>query len=948
MEAPRVEVDLLGPLRVRVDGVETDVGGARPRSLVAALALCTGDPVTTEHVAAAVWGDDPPPSAEATLRVYVSRLRKSLGDALRRERGGIVLDAVVDAEAFRSDLEQRRDEPDHLAAALGRWRGPALVGVAATPLLQRAASRLEALRQQALQRHAEALLAVGRAEDAVAALTPLLVADPAQEALVGLQMRALYRCGRQHEALAAYRALRAALQDASGLEPSPGLQALHEAVLAQDPSMLGGGHEAPPAPPAPAGATPDGVPAPAPVRSGPTTNLPLPLTSFVGRADELTELAGLLEDHRLLTLTGPGGTGKTRLALELCRRRSDEDGPWLLELAAVEDPDLVPNVVAQTLGVTASDDRTPLEVLVGALRDRRTVVLLDNCEHVLDSTAVLVERVLTACPHIRVVATSREPLGVPGERIVPVAPLPVVRRSPQLIAVDGDAMRLFSERARQVVDLPEDPATTEAVRRICRDLDGLPLAIELAAAELRVLSPAELADQLADRFALLTSGPRTALPRQRTLQEAVAWSVDLLDDRQREVFAQLSVFVGGFELDAVKAVCGPAAAPVLPSLVDKSLVEVDTTRQPRRHRLLETLRQYGDALLDDATRTELRARHAAWAAELAGQACALQRGPDGVAWERRLDREAGNLRTALRTSLDAGDRPTALRLAANLWWWWYRRARVDEGRRWLEEIVVEGLEPSRDLAQAQKGQAYLAFFAADPAIEAYDEASIRTAAEVGDEATAALAIAYRGYRHGIDGDLASARRNLDEGLARMPADAPGWMAVELDFIRGQVARVLGDHDAAGRHLTAAVEGARAAGHRWALGVATWVLGEHELDLDHPVQAARWFREALTVAREDEDRGTLIAVLQTIAGTAARLGRPTDGARILGAVGTLAGRVGIDTERLKPADSDRVGLALRRALRPEALQQAIAEGAALPLPRVIALADAVCAGAAEVA
>jgi predicted ATPase/DNA-binding SARP family transcriptional activator len=941
-QVEQVEVRVLGPVRVLVDGLEAEVGGARPRALLAALALAGGRPLPTPDAVAAVWGDDAPPSAEATLRVYVSRLRRSVGAALRRDRVGLVLDAEVDADRFAAAVEgaiavdDAGERADRLREALTAWMGEPLADVERTEALRSHAERLGEARLEAERALASALAASGRLEAAVDLRRRLAEEQPDREPLAGELMLDLYRGGRQREALDVYRATRAALLERAGIEPGAALQQLHERILAQDPALLADD-------PAPGARVrgPDGRPGARAGRGasdpdvGPAprgSNLPLPLTSFIGRAPELDAVAALLEAGRLVTLTGTGGTGKTRLALEVARRRSADDGPWLVELAAVEDGGLVADVAAQTLGIGVPDGRPTLEVLVAALSGRAPLVVLDNCEHVLDDAASLAEVLLSRCPGVRILATSREPLAVPGERVLAVPPLPVVERTPELIAVDGDAMRLFLERARQVLpDLEPAPETLEVVRRICRELDGLPLAIELAAAELRALSPGELAAQLADRFAVLTSGPRTALPRQRTLQTTVAWSVDLLDPDQRELFAELSVFVGGFDLAAVRAVCGGGAAALLPALVAKSLVEVDTRREPRRYRMLETLRQYG----------------ASRCAELVLEAAEHLKTHAGPSWERRLDSETGNVRVGLRTAIDRGDWPTAVAMADGLWWYWFRRARLDEGRRWLAEIAAAADHPhDGGLAGLHLGQAYLAFFAGDASVEEHDATAIAVAEEAGDRAAQARVLLYRAYRHAILGWLDLASRWRETGLALLPDDAPDWLRAEVAFCHAQVSRAEGDRETAEAELERARAIASEVGHRWLWTVSTWVLGEHALDLDRPRAAGRLLGEALELARADGDRGAMLGCLRALAGVAARSGRPTDGARLLGAVQAVGASLGMDVDQMEQADAARTRAVVAAALRPSALEAALTDGARLRLGRAVALGLEVVAAAAD--
>jgi predicted ATPase/DNA-binding SARP family transcriptional activator len=575
-----MEFRILGPLEVDDGTGPVRIPGAKERALLADLLVHAGRVVSADRLIDDLWGDQPPGNPANTLQGRVSALRRALGPVagvLVTRPPGYLLELdheQVDAARFdRLVAEARRsaarDSPDaarQLDEALALWRGPALAEFADQPWAQAEAARLEELRLVAVELRAEVGLAAGRHSELVGELEALVAAHPHRERLRARLMLALYRSGRQADALRVYQETRAVLAEELGIDPSPELQRLHRGILTQDPSLDGAA----------------AVPATPPPR-----NLPERLTSFVGRELELSEVGKLVEQHRLVTITGPGGAGKTSLAVELARQLGDgwPDGVWLVELAALRDPGLVPEAVIAALGigeepgVASGPLAAPVERLAEFVRDKGLLLVLDNCEHLAGACAELVERLLRGAPGLKVLATSREVLGVPGEVRWPVPPLAVPEDAVAAEALAGfDAVRLFAERARMadpdfVLDADSGPAAAE----LCRRLDGMPLAIELAAARVRVLPTRELAARLHDRFRLLTGGARTADPRQRTLRATVDWSWELLEEPDRRLFRRLAVFAGGWTLDAAEAVCagdGVAADDVLDGmvrLVDRSL-----------------------------------------------------------------------------------------------------------------------------------------------------------------------------------------------------------------------------------------------------------------------------------------------------------------------------------------------------------------------------------------
>lgn len=667
--------------------------------------------------------------------------------------------------------------------------------------------------------------------------------------------------------------------------------------------------------------------------------LPTPLTSFVGRVRELDVLSSRITGHRLVTVVGPGGSGKTRLALEAARRHEARGTPAVLvELAGTSAPALLPAQVATALGIRLSVG-DPVTALSDALRDRELLLLLDNCEHLLDAAALLTATLLARCPDLRVLATSRQPLGVPGESVLPCEPLDVEGE-------DSDAVRLFLDRARLAVPALAEPSPEELalVRRLCAELDGLPLALELAAATLATLPLAELVTRLADRFAVLGQGVRGVPERQRTLTATIRWSVDRLPPDELALFAAVSVFSGGFATDAVDAVAGPelgdgarTLAP-LRALADKSLLQID--HGAGRYRMLETLRQYGDTLLDGAARRRLRDRQLHFLAGLAERIEPTLRGREGAAGWRRLDAERLDVRAAFAHALATGQGEAALRIAAAISWWWYRRGQVGEGRRWLADALAAAPgAPAAVRVRALLGDALLAYLAGDVvSLRERVEEVVTQAPEEADDALA-LALVLRAFVRsllGEEGAVADFDAVAERAMAAAERSGVGWVRAEIAMTRGQFARMSGDAEAALAHLDEAEAIAVALGHTWAVGSALFVRAKVLLALGHAPEAVRSAATAVSAALADDDATGVLAVLLTGAGAATAAGDPRSGALILGAVETLSRRVGYDPLLMDPVDGRAYVAATRAALPPDRYAAAHAEGAALDLPGACAV------------
>ncbi|MBG0830784.1 winged helix-turn-helix domain-containing protein [Planomonospora sp. ID67723] len=738
---------VLGPLEIQRGGEKAEIAGQRLRALLGLLLLDAGRPVPLDRLVSGVWGDRPPAAAGNALQALVSRLRAVLGDQRAMVEATatgyrLAVDPdLVDAHRFaRLAAEGRQalgaglpaEAAGTLRAALELWRGPALADLAGNEAVAAELTRLDTLRLDALEDRIEADLLLGRGAEVAAELPALIAAHPLRERLRGQLMRALYGSGRQVEALAAFEEARAAFAEELGADPSPALTGLHLAMLRRDwsetavrpaPQSRVPDRTAPSPPGVPGGPR---APLPSPVavaapgrasqaaRVPPPGNLPARLTSFVGREHEVARVAELLAGHRLVTLLGPGGAGKTRLAVESAEAVADRmpGGVWLAELAAVAEPSEVPQAVFSALELHDSvpagppgtfpvpPARDPLSRLVSALAGKRLLIVLDNCEHLVEAVAVLADRVLSSCPEARILATSREPLAITGELTWPVPPLalPPSGGDPDE-ALGYPAVRLFAERAAAVRPGYRPAAEAGAVVRICRELDGMPLAIELAAARLRSLSAEQIAARLDDRFRLLTGGSRTALPRHQTLRAVVEWSWDLLDDQERTLAGRLSVFAGGVTLDAAEQVCSGAGLDradvldMLARLVDKSLVTTAEDGTAPRYRMLETIRAYAaERLAESGERERVRLAHAEFFTELAEAAEPGLRDHRQAASVAEMSREHDNLSAALRRTVEAARFDLALRLVGALgWYWWLRSYRIEGAHRAREVLgLVDG------------------------------------------------------------------------------------------------------------------------------------------------------------------------------------------------------------------------------------------------------------------
>ncbi|MFD0906025.1 ATP-binding protein, partial [Actinomadura sediminis] len=670
----------------------------------------------------------------------------------------------------------------------------------------------------------------GRPPAPPAELAGVAAASPLRERLRAHYVRSLHAAGRRADALDAYEETRRALADRLGADPSPELAAAHLAILrdddAADASANGSGPAA-------------DRPAPAARRR---TNLPAQLTTFVGREEESRRVGELLREHRLVTLTGPGGAGKTRLAGEIAAAHvaGTPDGVWFVPLAPVSDPGDLAQAVLTALGAAepvwnpdARPPAHPVERLTAFLAAKSLVLVLDNCEHLVDSVARLADHLLARAPGLRILATSREPLGITGEALCPVPSLPLPPAADGAPEPDEAlryaSVRLFADRAAAVrPGFAVDTGTVGDVVEICRALDGVPLAIELAAARLRALTPGQVAARLGDRFRLLSAGSRAALPRHRTLRAVVDWSWDLLDGVERAVLRRLSVFAGGAAPDAAVRVCGldapDAPAPddvldVIAALIDKSLVLADGGADVR-YRLLETVRVYAGERLEEAGEARrVRAAYTACFLDLAERADPELRRADQLDWIERLLAERDNLSAALRHAVDARDVETALRLFGSLMWFWFMRDMELEAGAFARAVHdLAGDVPPPDLADEHAltvlSTGIMAQFSSGegPTIESLHAAVDRFVRAVPEMPRHPLLALARPIRAVFAGDNDGARRLLK----RLEDHSDEWVRAVSHVLRGHIAINVGDIDAAAAEAATGCARFREIGDRWGL------------------------------------------------------------------------------------------------------------------------------------
>jgi len=847
---------VLGPLAVWTSaGEQLTVPGLKVRALLADLLVHAGEPVSADRLVDDLWGERAPADPAGALQAKVSQLRRVLAAAGPDGRDLVeyrppgyrlrVTGGMTDASQFEDLLRRARAAAGAearatlLAEALGLWRGGAFADFGDQLFTQAEATRLEEERLVALEEQAEARLELGDHARLAGELAGLVSRHPLRERLRAAQLTALYRAGRTSEALDSYRELRQRLADELGLDPGPELAALHQAILVADPALR----------------------APIPADPVATTNLPAPFVRLIGRTDAVTAVRALLTSARLVTLTGPGGVGKTRLALEVAAEQAGTypDGTWLVELAAETGAADVAGPVSAAVGIR--DDASPGSLagrLAEALASRQLLLVLDNCEHLIEPVASLAVRLLRAAPGLRILATSAEPLAIDGEQLWEVPPLglPGPDDDGAGQVAQAGAVQLFVARvAAAVPGFALDAGNAPAVAGICRRLDGMPLALELAAARVRALGVHALADRLDDRFRLLTTGKRGAPARQRTLRAMIDWSWELATEPERVVLRRLAVHAGGCTLTAAEQTCAGEGldradiAGLLGRLVDRSQVTVTAgdAAEPR-YRLLESVAAYGAERLREAGELgRLQRRHRQFYTALAERARSQLRGHDQQRWLQRLDDEAANIRSALDGASGHGEADLALRLAGAMTWYWFLRGRLSEARRALASALALGdgaRGPARAFATAwQAGLTLLVGGDADAsaALEAYRGLE--------DQDGRAEAEWFLGFATSDFGDPSLSEELTGRALAAFQDRPDPWGLAAALSTRAKHAAIRGDLAAVRDYGQRSLELFRELGDRWGQLQATeWLGSRCEITGDYE-QGRLLHADGLRMARE---------------------------------------------------------------------------------------------------
>jgi predicted ATPase/DNA-binding SARP family transcriptional activator len=915
-----VEVRVLGPVEIVGEDGPVPLGALKQRRLFAALVIYAGEASSADVLIEAVWGPSPPASARKLLQMYISQLRKALPAPARicTHASGYALeleDESLDAARFERLLSEgraasRAGNPALAASllrrALGLWRGEAYSDFAYEEFARGEADRLEEQRLEAVEERIEAELALGRHAEVLPELRSLATGHPTRERFQTQAMLALYRCGRQSEALDLYSRARVRLLDELGLEPSAELRQLQRRILEQDPEL--------------AAASDAGAEA---------STLPSPPNRLLGRRRELIELRELLRRNhvRLLVLTGAGGSGKTRLALEAAHAaaQSFANGVAFADLAPLRDSALVVGTIARALGITDDSDREPLETLASALRGRELLLVVDNAEHVRAAAPSFVE-LLARAPRLTLLVTSRVVLHLSGEHVYPVEPLAA-----------EPAVALFLERACEAEPrFRPDASDEQAIRRICERLDGLPLAIELAASRVRTLAPAELLQRLDPRLPLLTGGPRDLPARQQTLRATLEWSYDLLDAEERRHLAGLAVFAGGCTLEAAEAVCGTTPER-LSSLLDANLLLRIATGNRSRYSMLETIREYAAERLDALADVDvLRRRHAEYFLDLA-QSANLSTDSRGEQRHGLVVAEQANLRAAIDRAAAVDDVELALQLAVALENFWVTNDPFEGVRRFETLLAGAGNVSARLRARALRALGSSAVMTGqhELAEDAFRK-SLAGHRAVGDELGVGISLHRLGTSAATLGQPARARAPLEESLAIFGRH--GFRKGELQAIGslGFLARRQGDTDRAVTLLEQSAVMAAEEGFTWWEATIRANLAELALAQDRPDDAAAHAGQALRLGRRIGDRQTNLYALGYLACAAAENGDAYRAGRLWGAVDAEVARRPVGAWE---GERDQYAARLRALSSPE-FERGLGEGRQLSLPAAVdeALAD----------
>ncbi|WP_344740182.1 BTAD domain-containing putative transcriptional regulator [Microbacterium awajiense] len=884
-----MQVDVFGTPQVRRDGRPLDIGGDVPRALVARLALAPGEAVPTDELIAAVWAT-PPDSVLSTLRSHVSRLRTAgLGTALAGTRNGYLLDVprtAVDHARFEDavaalDPSRPRDEQLSDLFELSSLAGSSLLdGLDAFPFVTPARAAVVEQRRRLEEDLAELALELGDHSLAVAVIAETVERHPLHERPVQLLATALARAARRSEAVDAIDAFAERMRDSDGMDPSPRLDALRASIVRLDPAVV--------------------EPTRGPAETVQRVGVAIALTRFVGRSAELRTLRAGRHRERLITIVGPAGVGKTRLAVELAREATTalDDEQYMIDLADVTDPEAVVPLIASVVRAT----ELTVDAIARRLTRGRVLLILDNADHVLGAVAIAVDALLARTADLRFLVTSREPLRLPGEFEFVLRPLTDAQAE--------DAWRLFSDRALDARGgEPFAADEIDAARALCADLDGIPLALELAAARLDLLDIAQVREGI---------GARTTGGRHDSLRTAIAWTYELLDDDLRADLIAVARFAGPFTIEAASGVsAGPAAdtSRRIAQLVGKSLVSVDHSASGRRRlRVLESTKEFVATHDTEADLTAWRARHRAWFADLAWRLAPSLRAFAAADTVAVLDGFRSDLDAALEQAIAAGDRDAAVRLVAGQAPYWYLRGLLRAGRERIDRAlavpgdVVEA-EPIAWLELSnlayQTGDAPAAFAAIARAHELGERA--------GDVDVAAVALARAGYGRSLFGDVAEGGRLL-EAARRLAPEAEPWARSEVAMAYGQLLRGEKRLDEALEALTESHRIAASIGYVWMITSSIYVMAKTLVDARRPREAIGLAASGVAGARALEPAGAL-AVVHAIAGACAYVERHDVGARLLGAVDEIGIGYDYSTATAEGEDAARLRRAIAAGLAP---------------------------------
>jgi predicted ATPase/DNA-binding SARP family transcriptional activator len=953
-----LELAVLGPLEVRRGGQPLDVGGSKQRTLVAALALEANRVVSDGELVNILWRDDPAEGTIDALRVHIHRLRRTIGEdgdggraegrlLVRRLTGySLLLKAdELDTARFRALINEARTAAVQggdvqalslFEQALALWRGPVLDDFGDAPFITTHRIRLDKLRLEAFEDRFDVCLRLGLHRENVSAMEALADEHPLRERLQGQLLVALYRCGRQAEASDAYQRTRRRLADELGMEPGPDLQATFREILR---------HEV--APP-----RSGGIDTP-PLTSTATkwrTNLSAELSTFIGRRAQIADVSELLASNRQVTLVGPGGIGKTRLAIQVARRHLDayHDGVWLVDLATVVEAETLPYEVLTWLGFREQPDSTPVASLVAALEQRRLLLVLDNCEHLVDAAAEIVQTLLRSCAHLSILATSRERLNCDGEQAWSVPSLDTPnpeRNAPIEVLLEHDAVMLFVERARRARrSFVLTEANARAVTQLCSRLDGIPLAIELAAARSAALSPEELLEHLGNRFRLVTGSRRASVSRHRTMQATIAWSHRLLTPEEQVTFRRLGVFSGSFDLAAAEAVCEDQDLPPdyvvesLARLVDKSLVVyADVVAGEGRYRVLETVRQFAqEQLASDPSADRVRNRHATHYLNVGEHFEHQYREGRFRNMARQLETEYANARAALEWA-ESADAELFLRLAATWWHYWWLHGSLTEGRVWLSRALASRSMSLRARARVLCGMGRLAAIQGDSteAERAFTE-GMSLAVRDDDQVTVAVL-------HNSLGVVALWRESAAEADAHFRKAVALWESLQMPVRAmaayanlGESSFIRGEYDQARTEYEAAIR--IGAEDDFAMATALMSLANLERHVGNFRAAREHAAEGLRVAHRDEFAIGVSSGLQAFAFLAAAEDQPFRAAVLAAGAEILTERWGASPDHFP--DRSEAEQCLREAcsrLDKEALTRARRLAAAMTADEAVAYA-----------